>query len=150
MKIICRLLKVHFPFLALAFLIMGTTHAQNIELNISGIRSSEGRLLIGIFNDHESFRKELYYKQLIIPKSNISDKSLTVTLDMEPGIYGFTLLDDENSNGKMDFNFIGIPMEGYGFAEYYHTGLKRPHFDSFKQEILKNKKFRFEIRVKYF
>ena len=150
MKSICRLLKVHLPFLSLAFLIMSTTHAQNIELNISGIGSLEGRLLIGIFKDQESFRKELYYKQLIIPKSDVSEKSLTITLDMEPGVYGFTLLDDENSNGKMDFNFIGIPREGYGFAEYYHKGLTRPHFDLFKQEILKNKKYRFEIKIKYF
>jgi uncharacterized protein (DUF2141 family) len=28
---------------------------------------------------------------------------------LEPREYGISLMDDENFNGKMDYNFIGIP-----------------------------------------
>jgi uncharacterized protein (DUF2141 family) len=32
------------------------------------------------------------------------------------GTYAVTVLHDENSDGKMDFNWIGMPTKGYGFS----------------------------------
>ena len=30
--------------------------------------------------------------------------------------YAVAVLHDENDNAKMDFNFLGMPLEGYGFS----------------------------------
>jgi uncharacterized protein (DUF2141 family) len=35
---------------------------------------------------------------------------------LRPGTYAVAVLHDENENGKMDFNFLGMPLEGYGFS----------------------------------
>ena len=40
--------------------------------------------------------------------------TVTFTADLPPGEYGASVLHDENRNGKMDKNFAGIPLEGYG------------------------------------
>ncbi len=36
--------------------------------------------------------------------------------DIKPGTYAINVFHDENSNKKMETNFIGIPVEGYGFS----------------------------------
>jgi uncharacterized protein (DUF2141 family) len=46
-------------------------------------------------------------------------------------------LDDENSTGKMEYNMFGIPREGFGFSNYYHKGLLKPHFDAFSFSVKK-------------
>ncbi|MDQ3192710.1 MAG: DUF2141 domain-containing protein [Bacteroidota bacterium] len=109
--------------------------AQNIELTIKGIRSSKGQLLLGVFKDNESFNKEKPYKGFKFSKKDIANGTLTVKFNLEPGIYGMSLLDDENSNGKMDYNFIGIPQEGFGFSDYYHKALSKPDFEMFKIRV---------------
>jgi uncharacterized protein (DUF2141 family) len=33
-----------------------------------------------------------------------------------PGTYALAVIHDENSNGKLDTNLLGIPTAGYGFS----------------------------------
>ena len=75
--------------------------------------------------------------------------TLKVKLDLEFGEYGLSLLDDENNNTKMDYNFIGLPKEGFGFSNYYHTGFTKPHFNTFKFKHLKNNLAKVVIKVRY-
>ena len=58
-------------------------------------------------------------------------------------------MDDENFNGKMDYNFIGIPKEGFGFSNYYHSGLTKPKLKSFAFEVIENKNTKVEVKMKY-
>ena len=36
--------------------------------------------------------------------------------DIPPGTYAIAVIHDENMNGKLDTNRLGIPTEGYGFS----------------------------------
>ncbi len=36
--------------------------------------------------------------------------------DILPGTYALAVIHDENMNGKLDTNWLGIPIEGYGFS----------------------------------
>jgi len=74
---------------------------------------------------------------------------MNVHLTLEPGTYGLTLLDDENMSSLMEYNFIGIPKEGFGFSDYYHTGIKKPKFDQFKFTIKENEKRTINIRIRH-
>lgn len=123
--------------------------AQNIELTIKGIRSTKGQLLIGVFKDNESFQKEKSYKNLKFAKTDVKNGTLTVSFEFEPGIFGFSLLDDENNNGEMDYSFIGIPQEGFGFSNYYHRGLTKPDLDQFSFRLTKNVNQKIEIQIRY-
>ena len=125
------------------------TKAQNIELTIKGIRSAKGTLQIGVFKDNESFKKEKSYKDLTFTKANLSNGTLTFKFDFEPGVFGFALLDDENNNDKMDYNFFGIPLEGFGFSNYYHRGLIRPDLEAFDFSLIKNTTQKIVIEIRY-
>jgi uncharacterized protein (DUF2141 family) len=124
-------------------------NAQNVEVIITGIRTEKGQMVIGVFKDDESFKKEVAFIEKIFVKNNISNGEMRVLFTLEPGIYGLSLLDDENSDGKMEYNFLGLPREGFGFSDYYHTGFTKPKFDSFKFSINKNQIRRITIRIRY-
>jgi len=82
-----------------------------------------------------------------VSKSQASGGKLTVSYDLKPGTYGIAILDDENSNGKMDYGMV-LPKEGFGFSDYYHTGMSSPTFDKF-DFTLKNENRSVQIKVRY-
>ena len=119
----------------------------NVKVIIEGVRSKKGKLVIAIFNDQESFKRRKPINKVVLNKSEI--KGNEIAFNLESGIYGISVLDDENDNNKMDYNFIGIPKEGFGFSNYYHEGLSKPQFDKFKFEINNRKAVLIEIRLRY-
>ena len=120
-----------------------------ISVTIKDIKTPNGQILMGVYKDDISFDKELPYKKVQAFKTKISNGILLVEVKLEPGKYGISLMDDENFNGKMDYNFIGIPKEGFGFSNYYHTGLTKPKLKSFSFEVIENKNTKVEVKMKY-
>lgn len=121
--------------------------AQETSVKITGIRSAKGNIILNVFKDNETYNKEQPYKKLTFDKKAISNGTLLINLTLEPGMYGITLLDDENGNGKIDKNLIGIPKEGFGFSNFFMEKLKKPTFDDFKVDLATPAKV--DIRVKY-
>jgi uncharacterized protein (DUF2141 family) len=48
--------------------------------------------------------------------------------DIPPGTYALAVIHDENMNGKLDTNWLGIPTEGYGFSNDAKALLSAPSF----------------------
>jgi len=140
-KIIC--------FSLLLFIAPLILNAQNMEVVITGINSTEGQIIIGIFKDDKSFQEEKPFILKKFEKNEILKGEMTVKFSLASGIYGFSLLDDENNDGKMNYNFLGIPKEGFGFSNYELSGLRKPKFDVFKFVLSKNQKQKIVMKVKY-
>ena len=51
---------------------------------------------------------------------------------MPYGIYALAIYQDENKNGKIDKNFLGIPTEHYAFSNDYKPTIKAPAFKDCK------------------
>ncbi|MCX6335326.1 MAG: DUF2141 domain-containing protein [Bacteroidia bacterium] len=141
-------------FLYAAILILLVTpamnlYSQNVEVTITGLKSTKGQIVIGVFRDGPTFQKEEAFLSKKYVKKDIINGVMTIHFTMEPGLYGLSLLDDVNSSGLMEYSFIGIPKEGFGFSDYYHTGLTKPKFDSFKFTLEKDQKKKITIRVRY-
>jgi uncharacterized protein (DUF2141 family) len=144
-KKIVFLLFVFVPFVFQSF----NSKDHNIELVVLDSRSTKGQIAIGIYKDDYGFQNSKSFLNKRFPKTEMKNGKLTVKFSLEPGIYGIALLDDESMDAKMDYNFIGIPKEGFGFSNYYHTGLTKPHFDKFKFEVKPNSQKKIEIKVRY-
>ena len=123
------------------------TTNQDIKIVIQGVRSGKGKIVLAVFKDQEGFKNKKPIKRLVLNKSEFEGNEIILSLDT--GIYGISVLDDENDNNKMDYNFLGIPKEGFGFSNYYHEGLSKPHFDKFKFEINNIHLELIEIRLRY-
>jgi uncharacterized protein (DUF2141 family) len=50
--------------------------------------------------------------------------------DIPPGTYAMAVIHDENMNGKLDTNRLGIPREGYGFSNDAKGWLGPPSFSA--------------------
>jgi uncharacterized protein (DUF2141 family) len=50
--------------------------------------------------------------------------------NLEPGRYAAIAFHDENDNGKLDQNFLGVPNEPYGFSNDAQGFLAPPAFDA--------------------
>ena len=122
---------------------------QNVEVRVTGIRNNKGFIIISIFKDQVTFAKEKPFMSKKFDKKEMRENNLLAKFHLEEGIYGFALLDDENNNAKMEYSFLGIPEEGFGFSNYYHTGFTRPKFESFKLEINKQVLNKSTMKIRY-
>jgi uncharacterized protein (DUF2141 family) len=106
---------------------------QSLEIHLafSEIRGKDGDLLLSICRNAEEFPYEPF-RSVAIPKSKLlQGQELTFTLALPPGNYAIAVLDDENRNGAMDSNWLGIPQEGFAFSNNVRVGLTGP--PSFEQ-----------------
>src|SRR5262245_41093354 len=122
--------------------------AQTLTIHISEIRNTSGSIRIQFFDTKEHFDDEKPLFTKTAEKTSIVEGVLHVTYTgIPPGTYGIAILDDENNNEKMDYG-IFLPEEGFGFSDYFHTGMSRPDFNKFKFSYGKEGKEVF-IRIRY-
>ena len=69
---------------------------NNVKITVEGVRSKKGKLILAIFKDDQGFRDKKPIKRVKLLKTNENRYELEINL--EPGIYGFSILDDENNN----------------------------------------------------
>lgn len=50
--------------------------------------------------------------------------------DIAPGKYALAVIHDENMNGKLDVDWLGVPTEGYGFSNDAIALLGPPSFSA--------------------
>ena len=105
--------------------------AQSLNITIENIRSSEGTINLAFFRDHESYLGEKPFMCKKYSKQSVANGCLLVCVEMEPGHCGIVLLDDENNDDRMEYNWLGMPREGFGFSDFYAKGFRKPVFSDF-------------------
>ena len=58
----------------------------------------------------------------------VNQKTQVVFEDLAFGSYGVALYHDENVNGKLDTNAMGIPKEAYGFSNNAKSFFGKPGY----------------------
>jgi uncharacterized protein (DUF2141 family) len=49
----------------------------------------------------------------------------------------------------MEYNMVGMPKEGFGFSNYYHTGFTKPDFKQFLVNINTKEKDPIVFQIRY-
>ena len=92
----------------------GISFAQtNLSLEIIGAQKDGGIIHVSLFNSEQSYEEKKAYRSLV---SN--PDTAIVLLTLPAGEYVISIYQDNNNNGKLDTNFIGIPKELFGFSNY--------------------------------
>ncbi|MCK4920955.1 MAG: DUF2141 domain-containing protein [Bacteroidales bacterium] len=123
-------------------------NAQTLTVEISNIRNNKGNIVLSVFYNNESFRKEEALFSNRYDKGDLKSDKMTCKIQLKSGSYGITILDDENVDGEMEFSIIGIPQEGYGFSNFYHKGITKPEFEDFDFIIGEKDKI-VQVELKY-
>ncbi|KUJ62743.1 hypothetical protein AR687_04920 [Flavobacteriaceae bacterium CRH] len=140
--------KKGWGIVLIILLCLSNSYGQNTAIKVSGIRSEKGQIILNVFKNSQDYEQEKVSKKLIFDKKAISNDLMIINCDLEPGTYGITLIDDENKNGELNKNLIGIPKEGFGFSNFFMEKMKKPAFDDFKVPV-KNTGNKITIKVKY-
>jgi uncharacterized protein (DUF2141 family) len=105
-----------------------TPQACDLEIEIKGISFTEGQIAMGMNNSKEGWPKKPQFEYRW-KKEGMKDGILVVKIDRIPyGTYAISVLDDTNSNEKMDM-FLGIPRESWGFSMNPPHKLSEPKFE---------------------
>mgnify|MGYP001121022270 CR=1 FL=1 len=105
-------------FLFGAALLAGSqVSSATLTVVISDVRSDIGVLNIGIYdNKNDWLGSSTVQKRSVQVLENSVDGVVTTSFEVEPGEYAISVHHDDNDNGKMDTNFIGIPKEPTGLS----------------------------------
>ncbi len=121
--------------------------AASLTIDVSGVKQRKGKIQVALYNSEKDFPETEPYRGEVL---NISaDNDLKVTFkDLPPGDYAVAVYHDKNSNGKLDKNLLGIPVEDYGFSnDTRGTRLSAPSFDDTKLRVdSENVELKIEVR----
>ncbi|MGM0509357.1 MAG: DUF2141 domain-containing protein [Fusobacteriota bacterium] len=132
------------------FIISNIINANNnlgeLKIQIEGVKSSKGEIVLTLFNSEEEFpKRESAYKKTTI-KSKKGDISYTYK-NIESGEYALTVYHDENLNGEFDMLFF-MPKEGYGISNNIQPKFGPPKFKKASFEFNGSNKV-YKIKMRY-
>ncbi len=96
-------------------------NASDLTVTAGNLRSDQGQVLICIFSadgsDKPEFPDCVKGHGVRSAQAPISGGKVVMTFSgLKDGVYAVAIVHDENGNGKMDTNFLGIPAEGVGVS----------------------------------
>ncbi len=109
-----------------------TSSPNRIEAEAVNLRDSNGSFRCTIFGSPDGFPDNTDKAAGNTSARVVDQKASCIFEGLPPGSYAIATLHDENDNDRMDYNFIGIPLEGYGFSSDPTVMLKAPSFDAAK------------------
>lgn len=125
--VLCAVLAfVNLPVTGLA-----QSPCPGIHVTILDIRNSTGTVACALFESPEGFPGDFLRSATNIMMLKIKDSRARCDFeDIPPGRYALAVIHDENMNGRLDMNRLGIPTEGYGFSNDARAFLGAPSFDA--------------------
>lgn len=110
----------------------------SLKVEITGLRSEKGQLLVSVYDMPESFPKTIgmLEQKFVGPLSG--NAVLVEFTRLEIGKpYAIAVMHDEDDNGKMTKNLVGYPKEGYCFSNNIKPRFRAPQWSQC-QFVLEN------------
>ncbi len=123
-----------------------STKAADLTITVSGVKSSTGRIYVGVhradsgikFPDDKGMVAGIWREAV--------KGSFTVQITgFPPGRYAINGFHDQNDNGKLDTNVLGIPTEGYGFGNGADASFGPPKFEAASVDVIDTARIRLPI-----
>lgn len=125
--------------------------AQSGEVRaaVAGIIGTRGHIICGIFKSAEGFpnRAQRAFKLVSVPAN--PDGALCNFLSLPAGNYAVSIFHDENDNGVLDTNLVGMPREGYGFSNNHTYSMHPASFAESRFTVDEQSTNDLLIRLKY-
>ena len=97
--------------------LLGAGEPASLTITVTGIRNTNGGLIACVFRDRQGFPTCQKSRTAIIQRQRITGTGATVRFtNLAPGAYVASVQHDEDGDGKLKTNFIGIPKEGVGIS----------------------------------
>ena len=131
MGVRCVALCAALVFANLPDIAFSQSSCPGIHVKILNIRNSTGTVACALFESPVGFPTEFLHSATNIMVMKVRDNQARCDFeDIAPGTYALAVIHDENMNGKLDTNWLGVPTEGYGFSNDAKTLLGAPSFSA--------------------
>jgi uncharacterized protein (DUF2141 family) len=100
-----------------------------LQVHVTGFRDNNGTAGGVVFSSASGW-PDNRAKAIVQGGFPIADHQAVQSFQVPPGQYAVVVIHDENSNMKLDRNFLGIPKEGFGFSNNPRVILSAPSFQS--------------------
>ena len=130
-------------FISLVFCFLPIINFAQLTLTIeiSGLRNNNGQVHLELSNEHAEMVSGV--------SKGIANNTCEIVIEnLKPGRYAFKFFHDENSNKKLDTNWLGIPKEGFGFSNNPAMTFGPPSFEKTLFELNASK--RIQCKPKYY
>ena len=102
-----------------------------IHVKILDIRNSAGSVACALFESPEGFPVAFLRSATNVMVIKVRHSQARCDFeDIPPGTYALAVIHDENMNGELDTNLLGVPKEGYGFSNDARAWLGAPSFEA--------------------
>ncbi|WP_343068972.1 DUF2141 domain-containing protein [Azospirillum tabaci] len=99
--------------------------AAALTVTVQGVRNGEGEIVLAVCEETAYPAGRCAFR-ITAPAA---EGSVRVTApDVPPGTYALRAYHDENGNGQLDRNILGVPREGFGFGNDAPVLLSPPSF----------------------
>lgn len=101
----------------------------SLFLAVDNVRLPEGTIWVGIYESEDDFL-DREKARLVAVKVTSTGQAMIQIPDLVYGkSYALALFHDENDNGELDTNFLGLPAEPWAFSGTLKSSFRLPRFD---------------------
>ncbi|HSE79985.1 MAG TPA: DUF2141 domain-containing protein [Alphaproteobacteria bacterium] len=111
--------------------------AAELRVIVNGVRSGEGRIMVDVYASEAKYKANAGKGggdfRIDVPAR---PGSITAVIaNVATGRFGATVIHDENANGALDTNFLGIPREGVGASNNAKGSLGPPGYSDMQFSV---------------
>lgn len=132
-----RKAAIHLALILLALCGGAQVRAETakVTLTVNNIQSDVGRLFVSVYDSKDTFLGEQKFLAQEVGLQGMQNGQVTLQLELPYGSYAISVHHDNNDNGEMDSNFIGIPKEPVGLSNGHVPKFGPPRFTKAMIEI---------------
>jgi uncharacterized protein (DUF2141 family) len=102
----------------------------SIRAHIEGLHSDRGQVVCALFAVANDFPKRIDQAFARMTAQIMSGSATCEFPRVPPGVYAVSVFHDENLNGRLDTNWLGIPREGVGASNNPKPRMGPPKFEA--------------------
>ena len=136
-----------------AALPLGSLHADEgtstIKIMVTNAEDASGHVRVSVFSGSEGFPGKRKYALKTASTTVQGSKAFVTVKDLPPGEYAVAVLHDQNDNGRMDTNAVGIPKEGWGVSLNKAPLIRAPRYSEAKFRLEPGQERSLVIKLRY-
>ena len=108
--------------------------AGPLTIHVIGIDPGKGFLRLALYDRPDQFLGSGALIVKSVPVSAATEIEILIP-DLPKGQYALSVFQDDNSNGRLDTNWLSIPKERYGFSNNPRSKFGPPDFNEARFEM---------------
>jgi uncharacterized protein (DUF2141 family) len=144
-----KLLSLSLWVLFSGFLCAQENKTGNLEIRITGLRNTKGKVSVNLFDNPDGFPEDPLKSFGWKSVKTVPDTVVIIFEELPFGNYAISVLHDENEDGRMEKSLMGIPREGFAFSNKCVPKFRSPDY---KDAVisLKTRRLRTELKMIYY